>query len=175
MQLPPSIPSALSIFLLAISLTVSPAAEPTRIAREHRVANIGNGFCGWCAVETLGRHLKIERLHGLVERKHARLGDDGGGTWQQDLRASLRRLDVRYRYQPEGTCTLGTLQTYCQAYGGVVVGYRTGPDSGHFVVALSVGDAHIRYIDSNHPKSVWRMSRKEFLRCWYRDALAIVP
>lgn len=57
------------LVLLAFS---SPAFSQIRLKLEDCVSNVspdGEGYCAWCCIETLGRHLKIKSLYGLKERR----------------------------------------------------------------------------------------------------------
>ena len=158
-------------YLISAVMTLILAASSfaqTDIKTEHRVANVGNGFCGWCAVETLGRHQGIKSLQGLVARKHKALGDNGGGAWNSTLASELCSLGINHYYTHVGAYYRSMMQDAIAKNGGVVVGLRPVPPdkNGHYVVCVGYTDKHAYVIDSNDPKKTTKMSRAKFDNAW---------
>ena len=61
-----------SIRCLALALLLLlpwTADAEVNIAPVCRIKNRPPGRCGWCALETLARHLQIKILYGLTEKK----------------------------------------------------------------------------------------------------------
>ncbi len=46
-----------------------PSWAQVEIDKKHRIENFGPGYCAWCSIETLGRHIGIEALHDLAKNR----------------------------------------------------------------------------------------------------------
>lgn len=54
-----------SLFLLFLFSSL--ALSDIKIEKSNRIKNVGQGYCAWAALETLGRHHDIKPLIGLVD------------------------------------------------------------------------------------------------------------
>lgn len=184
------------IFALALALLVSACAvaADVDIAVKNRIANVEDGYCVWCSLETLGRHHNIKSLRGLVKNKVKTAGyyrisyvqngpyfverrewvKDGGATQEQAIE-ELKRLGVSYRIQWKGSHRTKILYDACKEKLGAVIGFKPPKDSnvGHAVVLVGINDKEVEYIDSNDHKKVSVMSRKEFDKKWSGGAIVI--
>ncbi len=133
-----------------------------------RVANRPPGRCGWCSVETLGRHHRIKPLYGLTERHDCVAGPG-------DLTVTLDGLGVRYRLQARGERDLALLRSACRDGLGAVVGFRPlfPGGGGHIVTLVDFGDDFVKVLDPNDQDGrVRTMPRERFLYWW--DGFALV-
>jgi ABC-type bacteriocin/lantibiotic exporter with double-glycine peptidase domain len=152
-------------FLFVIPLS---AAAEVQIAPVCRVKNLPPGRCGWCAVETLARHLQIEKLHGITETHACRSNLD-------DLEGLVAAAGISYRLQRPGSFSTGILADAVARGLGVAVGFkelRPGA-GGHIVTLIDFTDKEVRVIDPNDQDGRTRtMSRERFLYWW--DGMALV-
>src|SRR5260370_30349606 len=102
--------------ILPLLLPVAAVAE-VKIAASCRVKNRPPGRCGWCAVETLGRHHRIKQLHGLAQAHPTR-------TSLEDLEETLGEAGVGYRIQRPGWFGTGILNEAVSEGLGAAVGFR---------------------------------------------------
>jgi hypothetical protein len=153
--------------LLSLWLPCSALAE-VKIGLSDRVKNQPPGRCGWCAVETLGRHHKIKVLFGITEKNATR-------TDPEDLEEALTKLGVPFRVQHRGNLSQTILQNAIKEKLGAVVGFRElHPGAGgHIVTLIDFGPKEVRVIDSNDADRRTRtMSLDRFLFWW--DGFALV-
>ena len=153
-----------------VCLFLIPAAAPAqaRIALSCRVVNRPPGRCGWCAVETLARHLGVRPLYGLTE-DHACLANP------DDLTAALDAARVRYHAQARGRRDTAVLRAASRDGLGAAVGFRplVPGGGGHIVTLVEFGDDEVRVIDPNDQDGrVRAMTRDGFLHWW--DGFALV-
>jgi hypothetical protein len=147
------------------------AAAEVPIASEHRIPNRPPGCCGWCSLETLGRHLGIRPLFGITE-KRASL------SCPEDLTRALDELKVRYRSQSRGNCDTAILRDACRANLGATVGFRplTRGGGGHIVTLVEFSADVVKVIDPNDPDGrVRTMSRERFLHWWDGFTVVLQP
>jgi hypothetical protein len=153
--------------VLPLLLPVAAAAE-VRIAASCRVKNRPPGRCGWCAVETLGRHLGLKQLHGIA-RTHATR------TTLWDLEQALGEAGVGYRIQRPGWVGTTILSEAVSEGLGAAVGFRElyPGAGGHIVTLVDFTDEEVRVIDPNDRDGRTRtMSLDRFLYWW--DGFALV-
>jgi hypothetical protein len=133
-----------------------------------RMKNRPPGRCGWCAVETLGRHHRIKALFGLVDA-HASIADP------EDLTAILDNLKVSYSYQARGTRDTAILRRASSEALGAAVGFRPLSEGagGHIVTLVDFNEETVKVIDpSDDDLRVRTMPTERFLHWW--DGLTIV-
>jgi hypothetical protein len=155
---------ALSVVLV---IPVVAAAEVT-IAVSCRVKNLPPGRCGWCAVETLARHLHITKLHDLAAEHATR-------TTLEDLEEAISAAGVSYRIQRPGDRDTAILRHAVDAGLGAAVGFRElyPGAGGHIVTLIEFTDTEVRVIDPNDQDRRTRfMTRERFLYWW--DGFALV-
>jgi hypothetical protein len=151
-----------SIRCLALALLLSlpcVADADVKIAPPCRVKNRPPGRCGWCALETLARHLEIKALYGL-----------------SDLEAALGETGIRYRIQYPGSSSKTILQNAMRDGLGAAVGFRElhAGKGGHIVTLIDFGPDEVRVIDPNDQDGRIRtMALDRFLYWWDGFALII--
>lgn len=157
--------------LTTLLLIPRSAAAEVSIASEHRIPNRPPGCCGWCSLETLGRHLGIKALHGITERRASL-------TCPNDLTRALDELKVRYRSQARGNCDTAILRDACRANLGATVGFRplTPGGGGHIVTLVEFSGDVVKVIDPNDAdRRVRTMSRERFLHWWDGFTVVLQP
>jgi hypothetical protein len=155
------------VLLLVLSFPCAVGAE-VKIAPKDRVPNQPPGRCGWCAVETLARHLKIKALYGLTD-------DNPWGADPEDLEEALNTARVKYRIQYMGSDSTRILRYAIKHDLGAAVGFRElyPGAGGHIVTLIDFGPKVARVIDSSDPKyRVRTMPLDRFLLWW--DGFALV-
>ena len=157
---------------LALLLLVPQASwAAVEIAAHCRVKNRPPGRCGWCALETLGRHHHLKPLYGLA-RKHA------CRCCPESLEDALAGTHIRYRIQYPGSDGLGILHYAIREDLGAVVGFREcyPGGGGHMVTLVDLTETTARVIDSNDADLRTRSMRLEdFLYWWDGFALVVEP
>jgi hypothetical protein len=157
--------------MVAFYLLPCVAWADVNIAPENRMKNLPPGRCGWCALETLGRHHHIKALIGLVE-DHPTTADP------DDLTNLLDKVKVRYKLQQRGDRDTALLRKACADGLGAVVGFRPLQEGagGHIVTLVDFTDDTVKLIDSNDKDvSVRTISRERFLHWWDGFTLVIMP
>src|SRR6266852_5162963 len=111
---------------------------------ECRVSNQPPGRCGWCALETVGRHQRIQSLVGLTQ-KNARQARP------EDLQRVLIDRGIAYRIQERGCYDQDILNETIRLNHGAVIGFRElSPGAGgHIVTLVDFGKTEVRVIDPN--------------------------
>jgi hypothetical protein len=154
---------------LALLLSLPCVADAEiKIAPAFRIRNRPPGRCGWCALETLGRHHKIRALYGLSE-KHASMAAPS------DLEAALMQSKVRFRIQYPGSNSKRILEEAVRDGLGAAVGFRElyPGKGGHIVTLIDIGRDEVRVIDPNDADGRIRiMSLDRFLYWW--DGFALI-
>src|SRR5205809_4376651 len=107
----------LSFTLTLLLLLPSAIRAEVKVPAACRIRNRPPGRCGWCAIETLARHHKIESLYGLTEH-HASRCD------VSNLESTVVDADVSYRIQYPGSRNQAILRKAIQQSLGAVVGFR---------------------------------------------------
>lgn len=167
--------------LLAIILTVSlvgsvSAGSPTfeiPLSCQKQNVFLPNGCCAWCAIETLGRHLHIQSLYGLRDRK---LGDKKHGIAnEQDVLGELDDLGISYCYQSRENYKTKLLEDACTAKLGCFVTLRASPRHkyGHAVILIGIDGTDVHLVDCNFVGEVVTKDRKWFNEHWRGDAVVI--
>ena len=159
--------------LLSLTLTVflvvpSALRAEVNVPAACRIRNRPPGRCGWCSLETLARHHKIEGLYGLTEQNASR--SDVG-----NLEATVADADVSYRIQYPGYRSQAILRYAVQHSLGAVVGFRElHPGAGgHIVTLIDFTEDAVQVIDPNDADGrTRRMSLDRFLYWW--DGFALV-
>jgi hypothetical protein len=156
------------VALIAVLVVpLSPAAE-VQIALSCRVKNRPPGRCGWCAVETLARHLQLKKLHGITQA-HATQ------TTLEDLEGVIVDAGVIYRIQHPGDLDTSILSDAINAGLGAAVGFRElyPGAGGHIVTLVDFTDKTVKLIDPNDSDGRTRtMPLDRFLYWW--DGFALV-
>ena len=151
----------------ALFVPLSPAAE-VQIAATCRVKNRPPGRCGWCAVETLARHLHIKKLHGITQTHATR-------TTLDDLEGAVADAGVTYRLQRPGDVDTTILSDAVGSGLGAAVGFRElyPGAGGHIVTLIDFTDKEVKVIDPNDSDGRTRtMTLERFLYWW--DGFALV-
>jgi hypothetical protein len=149
--------------LLWMVVEAAPVAQAeVNIPLDCRVSNQPPGRCGWCALETLGRHQHIKSLIGLTDKnpRQARA---------EDLVQVLEAKGIRYHIQDRDQFDTDILHRAIQENHGAVVGFRElHPGAGgHIVTLVDFGPDEVRVIDPNDADHRIRtMTRDRFLFWW---------
>jgi hypothetical protein len=158
---------------LTLALFLLPGAAPAEVNIDaaFRMKNRPPGRCGWCAVETLGRHHRIKCLFGLVE-------DHDSTANPEDLTALLDKLKVRYKLQVRGERDTAILRASCADGLGAVVGFRPLYEGGggHIVTLVEYTADTVKVIDPNDQDGrVRTMTTDRFLHWWDGFTLVLQP
>jgi hypothetical protein len=138
------------------------AVSQVKIAPACRVTNLPPGRCGWCALETLARHLGIIALYGLVDAHP-------GTSRPKELEAAVSAAAVKYRIQGRGCRATGILQNAVDGNLGAIVGFRPPAPGGrgHIVILIDFGGKEVRYLDPNDTDGrVRTLDVDDFLERW---------
>jgi hypothetical protein len=159
-------PSFLASF--AILLFASLAWAELKVEPACRIRNLPPGRCGWCSLETLGRHHQIKALYGLA-------GDHATTCAAADLEAVLDEKHIRYRVQHAGELDQQILRDAIRNNLGAAVGFRElRPGAGgHIVTLIDFTSEGVKVVDSNDADGrIRQMSLDRFLYWW--DGFALV-
>lgn len=158
----------LSFALSLLLLLPGALCAEVKVPASCRIRNRPPGRCGWCSVETLARHLKIEALYGLTEHNASRCD-------VSNLETTVARAEVVYRIQYPGNRNQAILRHAIQQGLGAVVGFRElHPGAGgHIVTLIDLTEDSVQVIDPNDADGrTRRMSLSRFLYWW--DGFALV-
>jgi len=147
---------------LFLSIPIGQIRGEVNIPIDCRVSNLPPGRCGWCALETLGRHQHIQSLVGITEKncRQAR---------PEDLIQVLNQKKIRYRIQYRDQFDTQILRQAIQKNHGAVVGFRElRPGAGgHIVTVVEFGPEEVRVIDPNDSdRRIRIISRDRFMHWW---------
>lgn len=154
--------------LILLFLSQSTYCAEVQIDPKNRIRNRSEARCGWCALETLGRHHGIKALNDLADKHATR-------ALPIDLEAALDELRIDYRTQPVGSRSTTILRYAIREKLGAVVSFRElAPGRGpHMVTVVDFGPDEVRVIDPDDSDGRTRtLSRKRFLSWW--DGFALV-
>lgn len=166
--------TSLCIFLVAATTLLADAL----ISTKDRLPNVGRGFCSWCATETAGRYHGIERLRGLVERKRAEKGDNGGGATHRMLSNELQALDVNFKSSYEGSYNIEMLREALNNDFPCVVGVFDYPHEGDYHAILITSwhaNGEMRFVDSNSVTWDYVTNWTWFWEHWDGAVLVVLP
>jgi hypothetical protein len=156
-------------FALSLSLLLPGAIRAeVKVPAACRIRNRPPGRCGWCSLETLARHHKIEALYGLTERNASRCD-------VSTLETTVSEADVSYRIQYPGQRNQAILRYAVQHSLGAVIGFRElyPGAGGHIVTLIDFTDDSVQVIDPNDADGrTRRMALDRFLYWW--DGFALV-
>ncbi len=142
-----------------------------KIAAACRVKNRPPGRCGWCALETLARHLGLQAMYGLTDKHPSTCSP-------RSLEECLTNADVPYRIQYPGCRREDILRYAIRANLGAAVGLRepAAGDIKHIVTLVDFRDDTVKVIDPNDAECRTRpMSLDRFRRQWDGFALVLEP
>ena len=105
------------IALLVLVLVPSLVEAEVTVPASCRIKNRPPGRCGWCAIETVARQMKIETLYGITDSHSCR-------SCPADLETALTEAGVPYLIQYPGTSDTAMLKTAISKGRGAVVGFR---------------------------------------------------
>jgi hypothetical protein len=160
-----------AIALLVALLLIPGALAEVNIDPANRIRNRPPGRCGWCALETLGRHHQIKDLYGLVDAHESTANPE-------DLVAVLDKLKLHYKLQNRGDRDTVLLKSCCASGLGAVVGFRPLVEGGggHIVTLVEFTEDVVKVIDSNDQDChVRTMSTERFLHWWDGFTLVVQP
>jgi ABC-type bacteriocin/lantibiotic exporter with double-glycine peptidase domain len=136
-----------------------------------RVSNQPPGRCGWCALETVGRHQRIKSLFGLTN-------NNARQARSEDLEQVLADKGIPFQVQQRGSFDIQILEQAINHNHGVVVGFRElyPGAGGHIVTLIDLDSENVRVIDPNDADHRIRtMSRQRFFHWWDGFALVVSP
>ena len=139
-----------------------------RIAPACRIKNRPPGRCGWCCLETLARHHKVQVLYGVTEHHSSRCGISS-------LETVLEAANVSFRIQYPGKQDKAILRYAIGEGLGAVIGFRElySGAGGHIVTLVDFTDEGVKVIDPNDADGrIRKMSMERFLYWW--DGFALV-
>ncbi len=159
---------SLSFALTLLVLLPGAIRAEVKVSAACRIRNRPPGRCGWCSLETLARHHKIEALYGLTEHNASRCD-------VSNLETTVSEAEVPYRIQYPGQRNQRILH-YAVDHGlGAVVGFRElyPGAGGHIVTLIDLTEDTVLVIDPNDADGrTRRMSLDRFLYWW--DGFALV-
>src|SRR5439155_13777417 len=158
----------LSFALTLLLLLPSFVQAEVNVVATCRIKNRPPGRCGWCCVETLARHHKIEALYGLAETNASRCD-------VSNLETVVADAEVSYRIQYPGIRNQAILRHAVQENLGAVIGFRElyPGAGGHIVTLIDLTDDGVQVIDPNDADGRTRyMTLSRFLYWW--DGFALV-
>jgi hypothetical protein len=164
-----------SLLGVVLSLGAVPAVAQVRIAAAHRLHNPREGYCTWCALETIGRHLGIDDLRGLVDW-YRRQPSAGAGA--DDVKVQLDELGVCYEMRRPGPRRdLDFVRQALDSGLPVLISFRgwPSPRGAHAVVLTRLDDQGATFIDSNHPDYDYQVSLGWFQHYWDGWAVVVRP
>lgn len=172
-----------SLAVFTLLLVSSSSFAKVEIADEDCISNRPGGFCLYASLETLGRHHRIPKLYGLVEKKYQSLGTQkwDGHEWRRqpdgvsNWRDATRELDAkRIKYTLSRDHDYGLIQRACDDGFGCVIDLKPlQGQTGHAVVLLEVNAEYAVLVDSDHLWFPRSMSRADFERQWGGGALIL--
>jgi hypothetical protein len=147
------------------------ACAEVKIPAACRVKNRPPGRCGWCALETLARHLGLKAMYGLTEKHPSTCSP-------RSLEDCLTKAGIPYRIQYPGRHREEILRYAIRADLGAAIGLREpypGADK-HIVTLVDLDEDTVKVIDPNDADGRTRqMSLARFLRWWDGFALVLEP
>jgi hypothetical protein len=158
----------LSVALTLLLLFPTAIRAEVKVQAACRIRNRPPGRCGWCSLETLARHHKIEALYGLTEQNPSRCD-------VSNLETTVADADVSYRIQYPGHRSQAILRYAVQHSLGAVIGFRElyPGAGGHIVTLIDLSEDGVQVIDPNDPDGrTRRMTLDRFLYWW--DGFALV-
>ncbi len=164
-------PRAAFSALWILFVSAAPTWAEVSISASDCVRNRTGRACGWCALETLGRHHGKKALYGLADR-HPETARP------TDLEAALDDASINYRVQQPGNRNTFILRYAVREKLGALVGFHPltpGADR-HMVILVDIGPGQVRVVDPNDADGrVRTMSLKRFLSWWDGFALIVEP
>ncbi len=155
------------------------------IAKENRVENQDPGYCSWCAIETLGRHHNVKKLHGLVEarKKDSDVTILENGYWRTykansgydwTIKEKLNKMGVKYKYGNTGSYDTKLIKYAMDNDLGWVGSVKSGAlgKSAHSVTVISYNSKEVRYIDPNDLK-IYKSTREWWDHWWDGSVIVI--
>lgn len=125
------------------------------------IPNIKPGCCAWASLETIGRHLGYEDLHGLAQW-YVVQGPSFGETDFKGIKRQLAVSEVAY-----DLCTTGDLDFLRRAAQRglpALIGFKkASPLGAHACVFKNIDETHVFFYDCNHPAEVFRYSIEDFI------------
>ena len=158
----------LSCTLTFLLLLPGAVRAEVKVPAACRIRNRPPGRCGWCSLETLARHHKIEALYGVTQQNASRCD-------ASNLETTVADADVSYRIQYPGYRSQAILRYAVQHSLGAVVGFRElHPGAGgHIVTLIDLTEDTVQVIDPNDADGrTRRMPLDRFLYWW--DGFALV-
>lgn len=139
------------------------------IDQENRIYNETGVQCGWCALETLGRHHNVESLRNITKTQLGLMSEDHANFL-------LKRRRVNFRYQHVGNKDVSILRKYVTEmhYGAAV-----GLERKHMLVLCHFDEEHgiVKVIDNMGPQALkiqtWDLEK--FLEIWDGCAYVVIP
>ena len=153
-----------------------------KIDKANRVENINPGYCAWCSIEMLGRHLKVKKLYNLTKNRTKEsdiwINYDDGKGWirlraneghSNTIRWKMDELGVKYRMCNYGKFDRAMIEDSIKNNLGCAVGFKSGAFKGegaHAVVLIDYNDDDVEFIDPNDPESTYTAKREWFDYYW---------
>lgn len=139
------------------------------IKKENRIYNKTGSQCGWCSLETLGRHLGIEALYDLTDKQKGLINSSNGPR-------ELNRRNVKFILQRMGNKDVSIFRKYVrEKQYGAAIGLR----GTHMIVLCHFDEEKkiVKVIDNAGSKALkvqtWTMQR--FLRLWDGTTYVVIP
>lgn len=165
----------LRLIFLCVVFSANVSNAQIKVLREHRVENINPGYCGWCALETEGRRLRIKALQGIVKyRKSKKLNN---GITPENVVTFFEKRKLDYKLQKPGTKKVSFLKGAIDNGWSVVIGLDGWPmrNMGHAVLLTELTKKSVSFIDSNDVSKVTKKTRKWLTKYWDGFAFHVIP
>lgn len=170
-----------SLAVIILLLVNNLSFGKVKIADENCISNRPGGFCLYASLETLGRHHRIPKLYGLVEKKYKTLRtqkwDRNGYRWEPNgvstWNDATRELDAKaIKYTLSVQRDYRLIERACNDGIGCVIGLKPiKGQTGHAVVLVEVTAEYVVMVDSDHTWFPRSMTRADFERQWSGAAL----
>jgi hypothetical protein len=163
--------------LLLFAFALPATAQQIKIDKAHHIENVGDGYCGHCCIETIGRHYGYQKVYGRVKTLHEQWGDFGGGMRDDEIMTALQDYGIPYYSKPRGTYDYSWLNWACQNKYPCIVNWRPpqGSNVGHYVTLVGFYSDYVAVVDCNKSGTVRWYTRAAFANMWTGGFILVYP
>jgi hypothetical protein len=164
-------------FLVSLILSASVFAQQIKIDAKNQIANVGNGYCGHCCIETIARHYGIKGAEGRVAGLYKKWGEYGGHMRDDEIVAALDEYHIIHYTSARGSYNYYWLRWALDSGIACIAHLKPPPgtDVGHFVTLVGVYSDRVGIIDSNRVGNVIWYPREKFISRWSGGFIMVCP